>query len=61
MGLLDFAVNITSAVVKTTLSPVAFVADVAIKVVTDVNPELASGAIRSAGKDIEQAMEDITP
>lgn len=61
MGLLNFVVDIASATVKVALTPVAIVADVAVKVVTGENPELTEGTMRSAGKDLEDAIDDILP
>ena len=61
MGLFNFIVDVTSAVTKVALTPVAIVADVAVKVVTGENPELTEGAIKSAGKDLEDAADEIMP
>lgn len=61
MGFFNFLGDMASAAVKVTLSPVALVADVAVKVVTGENPGLAEGAIKSAGKDFEDAVDDILP
>ena len=61
MGLFNFVVDIASAATKIVLTPVAIVADVAVKVVTGENPELTEGAIKSAGKDLEDAVDEIIP
>lgn len=61
MGLFNFVVDVTSAVVKVALTPVAIVADVTTKVVTGENPELTEGAIESAGQDLQDAIDDIVP
>lgn len=39
----------------------AAIVDVATKVITGENPELAEGAIKSAGQDLEDAVDDILP
>lgn len=61
MGILNFVGDVASAAVKVAVSPVALVADVAIKVTTGENPGLAEGAIKSAVKDMEDAVDDILP
>lgn len=61
MGFFNFVGDIASAAVKVALTPVAVVADVAVKVATGENPGLAEGAIKSAGKDLEDAVDDILP
>lgn len=61
MGLFNFIGNVTSAAVKVVLTPVAVVADVAVKVVTNENPELAEGCIKSASKDMQDAVDEILP
>ena len=61
MGFFNFVGDMTSAVVKVVLSPVALVADVTVKVVTGENPGLAEGCIKGAGKDLEDAVDDILP
>lgn len=54
-----FVVDIATAATKVALTPVAIVADVAVKVTTGENPGLTEGAIKSAGKDIQDAVDDI--
>ncbi len=61
MGLFNFVVDITSAAVKVALTPVAIVVDVTTKVVTGENPELTEGEIKSAGQDLQDAVDDILP
>jgi hypothetical protein len=59
MGFLNFIVDVASAATKVVLTPVAVVADIATNVVTGENPGLAEGAIESAGKDLDNAMDNI--
>lgn len=61
MGFFNFVVDMASAATKVALTPVAIVADVAIKVTTGENPGLTEGAIKSAAKDLEDAVDDILP
>jgi len=61
MGFLDALINVASAATKIVLTPVAIVADVAVKVVTGENPELTEGAIKSASQDLEDAVDEISP
>lgn len=61
MGIFNCLVDLTSAAVKVALTPVAIVADVAVKVATGENPELTEGAIKSAGQDLQDAVDDILP
>lgn len=59
MGFFNSLIDVASAVTKVALTPVAIVADVAVKVTTGENPELTEGAIRSAGQDLEDAVDEI--
>lgn len=59
MGLFNSLIDVVSAVTKVALTPVAIVADVAVKVATGENPGLTEGAIKSAGQDMEDAIDDI--
>lgn len=61
MGFFDFVGDIGSAVVKTAITPVALVADIAVKVTTGENPGLAEGCVKGALKDVEDAVDDILP
>lgn len=61
MGFFDFVVDISSAAVKTCLTPVAIVADVAVKVTTGENPGLTNGCVQGIQKDINDAVDDILP
>ena len=61
MGFFNALIDVTSAAVKVALTPVAIVVDVTTKVVTGENPGLTEGAIKSAGKDLEQVIDDIIP
>ncbi len=56
---MGFFSSITSAIVKTALTPVAVVAD-AVKVVTGQEPDTTKELLQSAGNDIEQAIDDAT-
>ena len=55
MGFFDSIIGLTSAAVKVALTPVAIVADVAVKVATGENPQLTEGALESAKEDFEDA------
>ena len=61
MGFFNSLINVASAATKIVLTPVAIVADIAVKVATGENPELTEGAIKSAGQDLEDAADDILP
>ena len=59
MGLFDALSDLTSAVVKTTLTPIAIVKDAA-DVVVGKEPENTKELLKSAADDIEEAAEDLT-
>jgi len=59
MGFFNSLISVASAATKIVLTPVAIVADVAVKVTTGENPELTEGAIKSAGQDMEDAIDEI--
>jgi len=61
MGFFNSLISVASAATKIVLTPVAMVADVAVKVTTGENPELTEGAIKSAGQDLEDAVDEILP
>ena len=61
MGFFNSLISVASAATKIVLTPVAIVADVSIKVVTGENPRLTEGAIKSAGQDLEDAVDEILP
>jgi hypothetical protein len=54
MGLFDFVTDVTSAVVKVAIAPVAIAKDV-VNVVTGEEPESTKELLESAGKDLESA------
>lgn len=56
---MGFFSNIISAAVKTALTPVAVAVDV-VKVVVGEDPETTKELLKSAGKDAEKAIDDIT-
>lgn len=56
---MGFFSEITSALVKTALTPVAVAVD-AVKVVTGEKPDTTKELLESAGKDVEKAVDDIT-
>lgn len=60
MGLFDFATNIISATVKVTLTPIAMVKDIA-NVATGQEPDATKELLESAGNDLEEAKDEITP
>jgi hypothetical protein len=59
MGFFNSLISVASAATKIVLTPVAIVTDVAVKVTTGENPELTEGAIKSAGQDMEDAIDEI--
>ena len=59
MGLFDSLINLTSSVVKTALTPVAFVADVTKKVVLDEDSSYAEDMLDSALIDFDEAIDDL--
>ena len=61
MGFFNALIDVASAATKVVLTPVAIVADVAVKVTTGENPGLTEGAIKSAGQDMKDAIDDILP
>lgn len=56
---MGFLTNVFSSVVKVALTPVAIVADAA-KVVTGETPDTTKAVLKSAAKDAEDAMDDLT-
>ena len=61
MGLFDFIVDVSSAAVRVAITPVALVADVGVKVVTGENAGITEGVVKSIGKDLEDAADDLIP
>lgn len=59
MGLFDALSDLTSAVVKTALTPVAVAVDAA-KVVTGNEPDTTKDLLKSAAQDLEDAGNEIT-
>lgn len=56
---MGFFSNLISATVKVALTPVAVVAD-AVNVVTGNEPDTTKDLLRSAGEDMEDAIDDAT-
>lgn len=56
---MGFFSNLTSAIVKVALTPIAVVAD-AVNVATGQEANTTKDLLKSAGKDAEQAMDDAT-
>lgn len=56
---MGFFSNIISATVKTVLTPIAVVKDVA-NIVTGEDANATKKLLQSAGKDVEQAIDDAT-
>lgn len=56
---MGFFSNIISATVKTVITPIAIVKDV-VNVVTGEEPDATKKLLESAGKDVEQAIDDAT-
>lgn len=56
---MGFFSSIVGAVVKTALTPVAVVVDV-VKVATDQEPDTTKELVKSAVKDGEKALDEIT-
>ena len=56
MGLFDFVTDITSAVVKVALTPIAVAKD-AVNVVTGEEADATKELLKSAGDDLESAGE----
>lgn len=61
MGFLNALIEVTSAVTKVALTPVALATDVVVKVTTGVNPEITANAIESAKVDFQNAVDEIIP
>lgn len=61
MGLFNALIDVASAGVKIALTPAAIVADIATNVITGENPELTEGAVKSAGNDMSNAIDEIMP
>jgi len=59
MGLFDALSDLTSAVVKTALTPLAVVKD-AVDIVTGKEPENTKELLKSAADDLDEAAEDLT-
>lgn len=59
MGFFDALSDLTSAVVKTALTPVAIVKD-AVHVVIGKKPENTKELLKSAAEDLEEVKEDLT-
>jgi hypothetical protein len=59
MGLFDALSDLTSAVVKTALTPIAVVKD-AVDVVSGKEPENTKELLKSAADDVEEAGKDLT-
>ena len=60
MGLFDILTNITSAVVKTALTPVAVVKDT-VNIVTGEEPKATKDLLESASEDVQDAIDEIIP
>ena len=58
MGLFDFIADVSSAVVKTALTPIAVVKDAA-DVVIGEEPETTKELIKSIGDDLSDAGDDL--
>jgi hypothetical protein len=56
---MGFFSEITSAIVKTALTPLAVVKD-AVNVVTGQEADATKDLLKSAGEDLEQAIDDAT-
>lgn len=56
---MGFFSEIISATVKTALTPIAVVKDV-VNVVSGEEPNATKKLLKSAGKDVEKAIDDIT-
>ena len=61
MGIFNLIVDVSSAAVKVAVTPIALVGDIGIKVVTGQNAGLAEGAVKSAVKDLGDAVDEIVP
>lgn len=58
MGLFDFVANVASATVKVALTPITVVVDT-VNVVVGEDPRATKDLIKSAGKDLEKAGDEI--
>lgn len=59
MGLFDALSDLTSAVVKTALTPIAVAKD-AVNVVIGEKPDNTKELLKSAADDLEEAADDLT-
>ena len=60
MGLFGFLGEVASATVKVAISPIAVVSD-AVSVATGNEPDATKKLIKSAGKDLENSVDEIMP
>lgn len=60
MGLFDFLGDVASAAVKVAVTPIAVAKDV-VSVATGDEPEATKKLIKSAGEDIQDAVDEIMP
>ena len=60
MGMFDFISDVASAATKVALTPIAVVKD-AVNVATGQEPDATKELLESAGKDLSNAADEITP
>lgn len=60
MGLFDFVGNIASSAVKLAATPVAATIDIASSAI-GVDSELTKNTVKSAGKDLQSAVDEVMP